>query len=264
MNLLTNSKLISWLWWIVMPPLVALILIFAVTIFLEKKQIVGLNANYKNSKPLRQFPKFLNSKVSHPKAIQTHIKQVEKMGHILLQACYIEKNKKFIIFKEGSKSIFLDLNQIYKNVKLVKVGIDYAIFLKNGKKIKLTLEPVKQTTQRRKASQSPSQGGRYIAVKRASFRKYTQNISQALRDIRIQEVKKNRHFTGLRLSYIRKGSFFDRMKLKVGDVIKSIDGNKLNSIMDLLPYYSRLNDIATLRVGFERNGKMKEIVYEIN
>jgi len=110
----------------------------------------------------------------------------------------------------------------------------------------------------------PLQEKAYITVKRAGFKKYTQNVSQALRDIRIQEVKKNRHFAGVRLSYIRKGSFFDKMKLKVGDVIKSIEGNQLNTIMDLLPYYNRLDDITTLRVGFERGGKPKEIIYEIN
>lgn len=264
MNLLTNSKFVSWLWWIVMPPLTALLLSSIVVMILDHKQIQDLRISYKKTQYLRQFPKFLNSNISHSRVILSNIKHVEKLGKISLQACYSESNKKFIVFKEGRKSIFLDLNQVYKNAKLVEIGLDYAIFLKNGKRVKLVLENTKTVSQNKTVSQLPSQAEGYIGVKRAGFKKYTQNIRHALRDIRIQEMKKNKKFAGLRLSYIRRGSFFDRMKLKVGDVIKSIDGNELNSIMDLLPYYNRLDDTTTLRVGFERNGVMKEIIYEIN
>ncbi len=265
MNLLTNSKFISWLWWLVMPPLVAFLLISIATIVLDRKQIQDLDISYKRTQYLRRFPKFLSLRISHPKPVAlSHVKQVDKMGHILLQACYLEQSKQFIVFKEGRNIIFLDLNQTYKNAKLVEIGIGYAVFLKNGKKIKLTIEPVKKTTRNEKISPLPLREDGYIAVNRTGFKKYNKNPRQALRDIRVQEVRRDRHFSGLRLSYIRKGSFFDRMKLKAGDVIMSIDGNKLNSIMDLLPYYSRLNDTTTIRVGFKRNGIMKEIVYEIN
>jgi len=266
MNLLTNSKLISFLWWTVVPPLTALLLSSIMVILLGNKKIQNMHVSYKKSQYLKSFPKFKNSSALEVRKVLPQINQKEKLGKILLQACYAGKNKKFIIFKDGIKTVFLDLNQSYKNAKVIEIGMNYALFLKDGKRIKLLLENTKTTSVYKKAIQlSPQRAyGGYVDVKRVEFKRYTQNIRQALRDVRVQELRKGKQFAGLRLGYIRKGSFFDRMKLRVGDVIKSVDGNELKSIMDLLPYYNRLDNITTLRIGFERGGGMKEIIYEIN
>jgi len=266
MNLLTNSKLISFLWWMVVPPLIALLFSSIMVILLDNKKIENLNVSYKKSQYLKRFPKFKNSSALESKKVLPQIKQKEKLGKILLQACYAEKNKKFIVFKDGTETVFLDLNQSYKNAKVIEIGMNYAIFLKDGKRVKLVLENSKDTGVYKNTIRPSLQRevGGYVDVKRVEFNKYTQNISQALRDVRVQELRKNKQFAGLRLSYIRKGSFFDRMRLRVGDVIKSVDGNELKSMMDLLPYYNRLDNITTLRIGFERGGEMKEVVYEID
>jgi len=266
MNLLTNSKFISFLWWTVVPPLIALLLSSVMVILLDNKKIQNLHVSYKKSQYLKKFPKFKNLSALEAKKVLPQIKQKEKLGKILLQACYAEKNKKFIVFKDGSETVFLDLNQSYKNAKVIEIGMNYAIFLKDGKRVKLVLENTKDTGVYKNTIQPFPQreGGGYIGVKRVEFKRYTQNINQALRDVRVQELRKSKQFAGLRLSYIRKGSFFDRMRLRVGDVIKSVDGNKLKSMMDLLPYYNRLDSTTALRIGFERGGEMKEVIYEIN
>ena len=266
MNLLTNSKFISFLWWMVMPPLTALLFSSIIVILLDNKKVQNLHVSHQKSQYLKRFPKFKNLSASEVKKVSPRIKPKEKLGKILLQACYAEKNKKFIVFKDGAQTVFLDLNQSYKNAKVIEIGMNYAIFLKDGKRIKLMLENTKTTAVHKKAVESSSQMSDqgYIGVKRVEFKRYTQNIRQALRDVRVQELRKSKKFAGLRLSYIRKGSFFDRMRLRVGDVIKSVDGNELKSIMDLLPYYNRLDSTTTLRIGFERGGEMKEVIYEIN
>ncbi len=265
MNLLTNSKFISFVWWVLAPVLAALLFNLILVSVLEKqdtKDVVQIS-NQK-VKYLKYFPKFLISNKRESKRVQPKIREVDKLGKITLQACYAEKNKKFIVFKEGKNTVFLDLKQSYKNAKLIDVGMDYAVFLKHGKKIELKLEGIKPQSSSKKVFQKSVQQGNYIDVKRDDLKKYTKNIRRALRDIRVQELRKDKKFAGVRLSFIRKGSLFDKMNLKVGDVIKSIDGNELKSMMDLLPYYNRINDTATLQIGFERGNEMKEIVYEIN
>ena len=266
MNLFTNSKFISFLWWTVAPLLIALLFNSIMVIFLDNKKTGNLHVRHKKSQYLKNFPKFKNSNSSEVKKVLPQIKPKEKLGKISLQACYAEKNKKFIVFKDGVQTVFLDLNQSYKNAKVIEIGMNYALFLKDGKKIKLLLENTKIASTNKKSIQlSPqTKDGGYVGVKRVEFKRYTHNIRQALRDVRVQELRKSKQFAGLRLSYIRKGSFFDRMRLRVGDVIKSVDGNELKSIMDLLPYYNRLDSTTTLRIGFERGGEMKEVIYEIN
>ncbi|MFK5882376.1 MAG: hypothetical protein QM482_09200 [Sulfurospirillum sp.] len=264
MSLLTNSKFISVLWWIFMPVLVALLFNSVILLIFMDRGVKEIKFEQQKTQYIENFPKFLNLNRVRSKRVSPKIKKVENLGAMILQACYASQNKKFIIFKEGSKTIFLDLNQSYKGAKLLDVGLDYAVFSKNGKKIELKLEEIKTKTQAKKGMLQSSGREKYIGVKRDDFKKYTKNIRRALRDVRIQELRKKRKFAGIRLSFIRRGSLFDKMRLKVGDVIKSIDGNELGSMMDLLPYYNRINDTATIQVGFERNNEMKEIIYEIN
>ncbi len=265
MSLIINSKFISFMWWLLAPFSLALLINSFIVYMLDDNPYDNFRVDVKGTEYLKEFPKFLEPNISYAKNTVSVIhKKTDILGKIYLQACYSEKTKKFIVFKESGKTNFLDLNQTYKNAKLIDVGINNATFLKDGKKIKLVMETSKVSKENRSISSVNSQPGGYINVVRNDFKRYTTNIRQALRDIRIQELKNSTGFEGIKINFIRRGSLFDRMRLKEGDVVKSIEGKRLGSIMDLLPYYNRLDNISTLQVGFERDGEMKEIVYEIN
>jgi type II secretion system protein C len=265
MHLITNSKFISFLWWIFAPILVAMLINSAAVLMLDNAKITALQTSLTTMRSIRSFPLFLHTDRSQDEEALSQIKPMDLLAHITLLACYSESVKKFIVFQEGSRTIFLDLNQNYKNAKLVQVGNDYAVFVENGKRVTLMFEKIKaQGAPQAIVASSSQSGNRYVDVRRDDFKKYTDNVSTALRDIRFQVFKEQKKFAGLRLGFIRTGSLFDRMKLKAGDIIKSVDGKKLTSMMDLLPYYNKLNDTTTVQIGFERDGKTKEIVYEIN
>ncbi len=266
MNLLTNSKFISFAWWIVAPALVAKLLISFGLLFLDDAKIEPLHVEAKNSSYMYSFPKFFTTTLKQ----KTKPKKVHKtvhLGNLKLKACYIEKGREFVIIGENNKTIFVDLKGTYKGAHLVSITSNSATFFKDGEYIELELAKKNISSRNIKKVRStdvvPSDD-KFVTVKRNSFKKYTQNPQQALRDIRFAEIRENQKFAGLRLSFIRKGSLFDKMKLKKGDIIKSIDGNELHSIMDLLPYYNLLDNSTTLLIGFERAGEMKEIMYEIN
>ncbi len=265
MNLLTNSKFISLLWWLLAPALVAKIFISFGLLFLEDTKIEPIHTEDKKSAYKYSFPKFftttLKQKVKPKKAHKT-----VHLGNLKLKACYIEKGREFVIVAEGSKTVFIDLNEEYKGAKLIEITSSSATFVKNEERIELNL--VKKTAQQKivqsRVSYKADSDSKYRSIKRDSFKKYINSPQTALRDIRFQEMRSNNEFGGLRLSFIRKGSLFDRMGLKKGDVIKTIDGNELKSIMDLLPYYNLLDNTTTITIGFGRDGDTKEIMYEIN
>jgi len=261
MRLIINSKFISFIWWFFAPLLSALLFNYMVIYMFDTMLQQDFYVTAQADKPIKLFPKFLDLEDATRKKVSQKKKQMtELLKKIKLQAAYIENGKKFIIFKENGKTIFLDLNQSYKNAKLIDVRVNTATFLVSGKKIDITIEKANIDNRISIAQR----GGSYVGIKRADFQVYTANIKRALRDIRVQTVKKDGKFDGLRLIFVRKGTLFDKMNLKKQDIIKSIDGKKLRNLADLLPYYNRLNNTTALRVGFERNEKMKEIVYEIN
>ncbi len=259
-----TTKIIPLLWWIVAPVLVAKLLISFGVLFVEDKQIDTRYEEVKKSSYLYSFPKFFTT-VLKEKTEPTKVQKNETLGKLKLKACYIEKGREFIIVNEGVKTLFIDLESSYKGAKLIKVKRDYAVFVKDGVDIELALITKTTTKKRVKKSKIKSDSDdRYINVERNSFKKYMKSPKQALRDIRFKEIKVDKNFAGFKLSFVRKGSFFDKMQLKKGDIIKSIDGNELKSMMDLLPYYNLLEDSTTLLIGFERDGDIKEIMYEID
>jgi len=261
MNLLTNSKFIQTIWWIVAPLLVAQFFISFGMLFVAEKKMETLHVENKKSRYLYSFPKFFTTVLNHK---TKEVIKSQKLENLKLKACYIEEGKEFVIINEGTKTIFVDLNKKYKGAKLIRVNTNFATFLKNGEQIKLALSKKIEPQKRDIQSTVIQTDNKYKSVQRSSFKKYIQNPQKALRDVRFQQIRENRKFAGLKLSFIRRGSLFDKMGFKKGDVIKSIDSKKLDSIMDLLPYYKSLENMTTLQISFVRDRQIKEIIYEIN
>lgn len=263
MNLLTNSKFISIVWWLIAPVLVAKLFISFGLLFLDTKDVETLHVDSKKSVYMYSFPKFFTTTLKQ-KPQAKKVKRTQTLGNLKLKACYMEKGREFVIVSEGSKTIFIDLQSSHKGAKLIALTSSSATFLKDGEHIELTL--VQKVTVDKPVAKvsSISPDDSYISVKRDSFKKYIASPQKALRDIRFQEVKEDKKFAGLRLSFIRKGSLFDKMGLKKGDKIRAIDGKNLTSMMDLLPYYNSLENITTLQISFKRDKEIKEIMYEIN
>jgi len=260
-----SSKLIRFFWWLLAPFLVATLLIAIFLMVLETKKIKRLQVEDEKISYMYSFPKFFNNTIK-PKIEFESISEVEKFDNLILKVCYLEKDREFVMVKEDQTTFFINLNEDYKGAKLVDITKDSAKFFKNGKYVFLTLEQsensvdnTKNITKRLKSKQD-----NYIGVNRTELKKYKKNIKKALRDIRFQEVIEDDRFAGLRLNFIRKGSLFDKMGFKKGDIIKSVDSKNLDSIMDLLPYYTSLENITTLQISFARNKQIKEIIYEIN
>ena len=255
-----STKIIPFLWWLIAPILVAQVIISIAMLFIETKQPSIQHQKSKDNTYKYSFPKLYQASV-----VQKRVQQEEKLGNLKLKACYVEKGSEFVVLSEGTKTLFIDLEKSYKGVKLIEVKRDSATFLKNGKYFELNLVQKKKVEKTLHKESMPSQSDdQYVSIKRDNINRYTKNPKQALRDIRFYEMKIDKKFVGLKLSFVRKGSLFDKLKLKKGDIIKTVNGNELNSALDLLPYYNLLENSTTLSIGFERDGDMREILYEIN
>jgi len=266
MSLVIRSRLILFVWWIFAPILTALLLNSLVILILDKDYSKDINTNDTGFNYTKNIPLFLHLR-SQERPKSTAIEPSYRLGDMQLKACYVGSIRQFIVFQEGGKTHFLDLHKSYKNAKLKKIGMNYALFVKNKKEIRLELQKTKTGEtigKKRNIVKKIAPNSRFVDIKRDSFREYKRSIRRALRDIRIEPLRKNREFLGVKIGFIRKNSLFDTMGFKKGDIIKSIDGHMLTSIMDLLPYYNRLDETTTIIVGFERDNEMKEITYEID
>ena len=261
MNLLTNSKFISLFWWIFAPILVAKLFLSIGSFYWDNLAFEPLHVKKIDTQHVYSFPKFYEKESVK---ISTRRTSPTKFKNIHLKACYIEGDKKFIIVEENRKISFIDIYKKYKGAKLIEVHSNSAVFTQNNENITLRIQENKSQKHSMKIYKNKTSEKKYISIRKEDFKKYIKNAKETLKDIQIKEIIQNNSFKGLKIIFVRKGSLFDTMHLIKGDIIKTINDKKIRSTMSLMPYYANLNNSSALKIGIQRDGKMKEIVYEID
>jgi general secretion pathway protein C len=116
----------------------------------------------------------------------------------------------------------------------------------------------------------PSSGGSIQAtaeneflVPRAEVDSALENMSQLFTQIRAVPHFEGGQSIGFRLFAIRRGSLFDRIGLKNGDIITSINGSEMNDPSRAVALLQELRDAQNLKVGAIRNQQPLELTYNI-
>ncbi|WP_024955744.1 hypothetical protein [Sulfurospirillum arcachonense] len=260
MNLLTNSKLISLFWWIFAPVVVAKLFLSVGAFFLDTNTYEPLHVKKTNTLHIYNLPKFYKKGSFRSNTVR----RVKSFKNMHLKACYIESGKKFIVVEENKKVSFINLEEEYKGAKLIEVHSNAAVFMQQGKNITLSMQEDKSQKNSMKIYKDESNDEKYINIKKEDFQKYIKNPKEVVKDIRIREIIQDNSFEGLKITFLRKGSLFDTMSLKKEDIIKTINDKNITGTISLMPYYNNLKNSSALKIGLQRDGKMKEIVYEID
>ena len=90
------------------------------------------------------------------------------------------------------------------------------------------------------------------------------NMNQLFTQIRAVPHFDGGKSTGFRLFAIRQNSIFDKIGLRNGDIIQSINGNDLNDPANALALFQQLRDQNQLTVQIQRNKETKTVTYRIN
>ena len=181
----------------------------------------------------------------------------------------VEKNRKTSVLGKGDK---------IDGFTLISAGSDYAMFKKSSKEFKLTLENTKRIKEQinksfrpkvRQPKNSPASNEKIIEkdgikmVNRKLLTSYTSNPEKIWKDIGISENKRNGKLNGFKINYVKRGSDFEKLGLKRGDLLMAINAEKLDNIGAVMGLYRDINNIENLTLTVERNGRSEDIEYEI-
>ena len=89
-------------------------------------------------------------------------------------------------------------------------------------------------------SVKPVHSGDTVTVARSDIQASLKNINKLLTQARIRPHLKDGKSDGFVLSYIKSNSFFTKLGLKRGDIIKSINGKQINTPEDAFSFYQAL------------------------
>ena len=107
----------------------------------------------------------------------------------------------------------------------------------------------------------PVYSGDTVTVARSDIQASLKNINKLLTQARIRPHLKDGKADGFVLSYIKANSFFTKLGLKRGDIIKSINGKQINTPEDAFSFYQALESGEPLSMELNRGGKPKTINY---
>lgn len=93
---------------------------------------------------------------------------------------------------------------------------------------------------------------------------YGKNLNDIWQNIGIKEVMDGRKITGFKVNFVKRGSDFSKLGLRRGDIIKSVNGEELDSYNSAFELYKNIDTIENLTLTIMRDQKEMELNYEIN
>ena len=106
-------------------------------------------------------------------------------------------------------------------------------------------------------------GSQNIAIKRSQIEGAVQNPNQLLQEVRIRPHFEKGKLDGLTITAIKPDSIFRKMGLVSGDILTSVDGQKIESMNDALKLYETIKSAPTVKLDIKRRGRMQTIEYNI-
>jgi len=100
-------------------------------------------------------------------------------------------------------------------------------------------------------------------IRRSVIQEYTENPDKIWKNIGLYEVKDNGKLNGFKVRFVRRGSPFEKLGLKRGDIIKSINGEPITDYATPMRMLRSADSIDDLSLTIERNHEEQELKYEV-
>lgn len=102
-----------------------------------------------------------------------------------------------------------------------------------------------------------------FSLKRSDLNEYTSNLSSILRQAKVLPNIVNGQPEGYKFVMIKPDSIFAKLGFQVGDVIKSVEGEPVNSPTKAMEMFNALKSRDRIALGIERDGKVEEFNYTV-
>jgi len=163
--------------------------------------------------------------------------------------------------KKQTQDMFLLEDSIFEQATLKKIYEDRVEIERLGKLEVLRLDEFGGTD-------APSAGGISsngddFVVDEAELDKGLENLPLLLTQARAVPYFKDGRSIGLRLFAIKSGSLYEKIGLKNGDILKSINGNSLADITQALKLFEQLKQERSINLVLEREKQDREFKYTI-
>ncbi len=184
---------------------------------------------------------------------------------IILKAIYLMGEESFIVVapkKSILKSKTISIGELFEGYSLKKVYTEYVVFERNYKQYRLYISKPK-TASRWKSMDKASAFEEVRRIPSYEVKKAIENPTDIWKNIGLDEHFSQGKQDGFKVSFVRKGTVFESLGLRVGDVIQSINNKELKNNAQAFSAYQELKDAKALKLTIIRGKTTMELEYEI-
>lgn len=229
----------------------------------------------KGAKPLYYRVKLGPNEAAAPTTVKSAQKSSGSIKDIKLLAIYNASDTTVVTVEYKRKTKVLSKGEDLNGFVLEGAGSSYATFSKNEKTYQVDLivstkgNGSIETSVPNEVSSQKIQGevmdaGDRKIIDKSLIDHYAKNIDDIYKNIGIKEIKKGKALEGFSISFVRKGSVFSKLGVKRGDVIKAVNGQKMDSYNAAFDVYKNISDINNLTLVIQRGKEEMELEYEVN
>ena len=198
---------------------------------------------------------------------QTKNAPISKLKLRLVGTSITPDKKPFAIIENSTKreqDIFDVNDSIFGQAKLIEIFKESVRIEYKGKIETLVLDDgtTSPATSEESSSITSEDGSNYV-VSEDEVNDALANLPRLLSQARAVPYFKNGKSVGMRLFAIRRGSLYEKLGLKNGDILKNVNNNSLSDPTQALKIFEQLKEQKSIKVELERAGKLKSFNYEI-
>jgi general secretion pathway protein C len=160
--------------------------------------------------------------------------------------------------KKQNQDMFLLEQNVFDQAVLKKIYQDRVEVDHNGKIEVLRIDEISGAPSGGVANEADS-----FVVEEAELDKGLENLPLLLTQARAVPYFKDGRSIGLRLFAIKSGSLYEKVGLRNGDILKTINGNNLGDISQALKLFEQLKEERSINLMLERDKQDREFKYTI-
>jgi len=185
---------------------------------------------------------------------------------IILKAIYLMGSESFIVVapkNNKTKSKTIAIGELFEGYKLKKVFSDYVVFERSYKQYRLYIAKPKVDTRWQNVKKAEDGVEDVRRISSTEVKKVIANPTNVWKNIGLREHFNKGKQDGFKVSFVRKGTMFESLGLKVGDVITGINHKELKNNAQAFSAYQELKNAKALKLSIIRGKTPMELEYEI-
>jgi len=219
-----------------------------------------------------------------PKPVKK-VKIAGSVKDIKLKAIYNSYDTTVVTIEHKRETKILGMGDMINGFVLEGGGSNYATFTKHSKTYRIDLiESEKSNSSSLRINQDSTSkkprvskrvvedevegevtdAGDHKIVDRTLLTHYSKNIDSIYKNIGIKELKDGETIKGFKITFVRRGTPFSKLGLKRGDILKEINGQKLDSYSVAFEAYKNIASMENVTLVIQRGKEEMELEYEVN